>query len=344
MRSIVAASIIGVAGARMQCPGSPAWFTHAGLRMSNTADVSCDVVEAEIRARIAGENGWYDQHNRGSYTVQNYGGDVSASRVTGDGKYTDKIIFTLTEERGSCLIESCSESQVTSVADYGTNYCEQKLLICGSAEGCNVAHSDFTLSDEQTRTMAGATTGMDNCLLVKEEAKEEVKQPVEVAVEGYKCPGSASFTHAWIEVTSTADASCSQVHDEIVGRASSSSWVDPHNGGIYSVLDDSQNVIQTQRTTNPATSVGGQVYVDKQTFELIPVSGGCKIKGCSESQGNSVGDFSTNYCDLRNLWCGSADGCQTAVNPFTVVENTHHKSIGAGHDFSGCVVRSAMEV
>jgi len=336
----MAASIIGAVGARMHCPGSPAWFSHAGLRMSNTAGASCDVVKAEIQSRIAGENGWYDQHNRGTYTEQNFGGDVSATRVTGDGKYTDKIIFTLTEESGSCLIESCSESQVTSVADFGTNYCEQRLLICGSAEGCNVAHSDFALSGEATKTMAGATVGMSNCLKVEEEAKQQA----EVAVQRYNCPGSSSFSHAWIEVTATADASCSQVHDEIVARASSSSWVDPHNGGIYSVLQDGQSVIQTQRTTNPATAVGGKTYVDKQTFELSSVSGGCQIKGCSESQGNSIGDFSTNYCDLRNLWCGSEDSCESAANSFTVVENSHHKSFGAGHDFSGCVVRSAVEV
>jgi len=340
MRSMVAASMVGAVSATMTCPGSPAWFQHAGLKMTNVANVNCDVVKAEIKSRIAGENGWYDQHNRGTYEEQNYGGDVSATRVTGDGKYTDKIIFTLTDGPGSCQIESCSESQVTSVADYGTNYCEQRLLICGSAENCNVANSDFILTGERTTTMAGASVGMSNCLKVK----EDVKQQVEVANAGYKCPGSASSTHAWMEVTTQADASCAQVHDEIVARASTSSWVDPHNGGIYSVLEDSSDVIQTQRTTNPATAVGGKTYVDLQTFELQPVSGGCQIKGCSESQGNSMSDFSTNYCDLRNLFCGSADGCETALNSFTVQETSHHKSFGAGHDFSGCVVRTAVEV
>lgn len=169
MRSIVAASVVGAVVADYKCPGSPAFLTHAGLRMTSSAPVSCDVVKSEMKSRIAGENGWYDQHNRGTYTEQNYGGDLSASRLTGDGKYTDKMIFVLTPTGTGCKIEGCSEAQVTSVADFGTNYCEQKLLYCGSDEGCNVAHSDFANSEDETRTMAGAGTGMGNCLKVKEE-------------------------------------------------------------------------------------------------------------------------------------------------------------------------------
>merc|ERR1712070_1019908 len=112
----------------------------------------------------------------------------------------------------------------------------------------------------------------------------------------------------------------------IEARASGD-WVDPHNGGIYSVLSSSNGIINTQRTTNPATSVGGTVYTDKQTFELMTVDGGCQIKGCSESQGASVGDFSTNYCDMRNLFCGSSDGCVTAGNDFASTETSHKGSL-----------------
>jgi len=169
MRSIVAACVVGAVAGDYQCPGSPAHFTHAGLRMTSSAPVSCDVVKAEMKSRVAGENGWYDQHNRGTYTEQNYGGDFSASRLTGDGKYTDKMIFVLTPVDTGCKIEGCSEAQVFSVADFGTNYCEQKLLYCGSDEGCNVARSDFASSEIEKITMAGSTTGLGNCLKVRED-------------------------------------------------------------------------------------------------------------------------------------------------------------------------------
>merc|ERR1712183_482945 len=134
------------------------------MKITATAAASCDVVKAEMAARIAGENGWYDQHNRGTNTAESYGGDLSANRKTGDGKYTDKMIFDLTADGDNCKIEGCSESQVTSYADMGTNYCELKLLYCGTAEGCKVAKSDFTNSGEKTEARAGASTGMSNCL------------------------------------------------------------------------------------------------------------------------------------------------------------------------------------
>merc|ERR1712100_365647 len=150
-----------------------------------------------------------------------------------------------------------------------------------------------------------------------------VAAPVSVAAaDSYNCPGSGSLFHASMEVTVQADAACDVVQAEIEARASGN-WVDPHNGGVYSVLSSSNGLINTQRTTNPATSVGGVVYTDKQTFELTAVDGGCQIKGCSESQGTSVGDFSTNYCDMRNLYCDSGDGCATASNDFTSTEKCH---------------------
>merc|ERR1711862_1042164 len=88
----------------------------------------------------------------------------SASRVTGDGKYTDHIRFDLTPNGDKCNIAACSESQVTSVADFGTNYCNLKLLYCGSDEGCKVANADFTNSGEAAKGSLGAGSGMDNCL------------------------------------------------------------------------------------------------------------------------------------------------------------------------------------
>merc|ERR1719449_68514 len=97
-------------------------------------------------------------------------------------------------------------------------------------------------------------------------------------------------------------------------------------------------MIQTKRTTNPKKSFGHQVYTDKQTFTLSESSGVCEIAACSESQGSSLKDFSTNYCDLRNLYCGSADGCTPALNDFTSTQESVTASSGQS-DFSQCIVK-----
>merc|ERR1712113_811118 len=66
-----------VVGDAMTCPGSATILPHAGMKITATAAASCDTVKAEMKARIAGANGWYDQHNKGTYTEQSYGGDFS---------------------------------------------------------------------------------------------------------------------------------------------------------------------------------------------------------------------------------------------------------------------------
>jgi len=147
------------------CPGSSASI-HANAQLTATASASCDVVKQEIKDRLAGKNGWYDQHNRGTYTEVSpqSGVTVSATRLTGNGKYTDKMNWVLSGSGNTCNIQTCSESQVFSIADAGANYCNTKLLICGSDEGCNVANADFSTAGEQVTKSGGASAGMSNCL------------------------------------------------------------------------------------------------------------------------------------------------------------------------------------
>merc|ERR1712194_913555 len=118
LRTLLAVGI-AVATAKMTCPSTPAVLA-CGMRVTTTASASCADVLGEMKARIAGEYGaWHDPHHNGTYSVESYGGDFSTSRLTGDGKYTDKQIFTLTDQSGSCLIEACSRSQVNSFAGGG---------------------------------------------------------------------------------------------------------------------------------------------------------------------------------------------------------------------------------
>eukprot|EP00929_Paragymnodinium_shiwhaense_P024358 TRINITY_DN15011_c0_g1_i1.p1 TRINITY_DN15011_c0_g1~~TRINITY_DN15011_c0_g1_i1.p1 ORF type:complete len:475 (-),score=87.72 TRINITY_DN15011_c0_g1_i1:306-1730(-) len=170
------------------------------------------------------------------------------------------------------------------------------------------------------------------------ESEAEVKAE---AARGTKCPGSRSWIHASCKVTVSVASPCADVAAEILARAShDQGWVDPHNGGHYTILSHTATEINTERTTNPKTSVGGKVYTDKQTLTLIESSdhAACLVKGCSESQGFSVKDFSTNYCNLRNLYCGPEDGCKPVLHTFNTKETSVKASSGAGTDASQCIL------
>lgn len=311
------------------------------MKATATTDASCADVQSEIVARLSGTGNWVDPHNGGIYTLLSSENGVIASQRTtnpetsvGGQVYTDKQTFVLsTRDEGGCKIEGCSEAQGPSGADFSTNYCNLRNLYCGSADGCSPVSKDFTSTEVSHKgsLLAGHDFGV--CIVAPT-----------LAAQSYQCPGSGAAFHASMKVTATAQASCATVQKEIEARAGGGSWVDPHNGGIYSVLSSENGVVQTQRTTNPATSVGGQVYTDKQTFALSDSDGQCKIEGCSESQGASGADFSTNYCNLRNLYCGSADGCTAVTDDFASTEVSHKGSLLAGHDFSACIVKAAINV
>jgi hypothetical protein len=314
------------------------------MKVTSVASASCADVQSEIEARASGQNGWQDPHNNGVYSVLNSEQNlINTQRTTnpatsvGGQVYTDKQTFVLSDTDGGCQIESCSESQGTSVGDFSTNYCDQKNLYCGSSDGCSPVGKDFTHNEVDHKGSIGAGHDFGVCIVKTSELQAEV--------DGYQCPGSGALLHASMKVTATAAASCTDVQSEIQARASGQNgWQDPHNNGVYSVLNSETNLISTQRTTNPATSVGGQVYTDKQIFKLSDTDGGCQIESCSESQGTSVGDFSTNYCDLRNLYCGSSDGCEPVGKDFTHDETAHKGSVGAGHDAGACIVTKSVAV
>merc|ERR1712193_188815 len=174
-RALLVCSAIHVAVSAMVCPSTAAWGPACGMKVTTTASASCDDVKAEMEARVAGQYGaWHDPHNNGTYKVESYGGTFSTSRLTGDGKYTDKQIFSLTPSGSSCTIEACSRSQVTSILDMGTNYCDLKMLFCGSADGCKPVKHDFTLGTETTEKFSQSSVDMDSCLKVANSPEEPV--------------------------------------------------------------------------------------------------------------------------------------------------------------------------
>lgn len=155
----------------------------------------------------------------------------------------------------------------------------------------------------------------------------------------YQCPGSsAHFLHAWCEVTVAATEECHKVADEIVARVNGTSdgrWIDPHNSGTYTILGRSDSALNIKRIT------GDKLFTDKATITFQDASGNTGvIRASSESQVFSILDFSTNYCNLRMLYCGSAQGCQAVKHDFTFKETEVLASGGGGTDPNACGVRS----
>jgi len=180
---VVAMLSSAVAVVAYTCPGSPA-FLHASSKQTTRVDVSCDAWLGELRARVDGQpSAWHDPHNNGVYSITGSGdAQVSLERVTGNKKYTDKIIFTYADATtgSGCIIEGCSESQVTSVFDSSGNFCNLRMLTCGSSDGCVSVGTDYqsTLTDDQQSR--GASSAMSDCLVDAEsmQSTAELSQPV----------------------------------------------------------------------------------------------------------------------------------------------------------------------
>ena len=85
-------------------------------------------------------------------------------RRTGDNKYTDKILFTFSQSSDSCELQMCSESQVFSVADFSTNFCNMYLMFCGSSDGCPYVEHDFEYKEVKVSPSIGAGTSKTACL------------------------------------------------------------------------------------------------------------------------------------------------------------------------------------
>eukprot|EP00040_Diaphanoeca_grandis_P005439 m.32839 g.32839 ORF g.32839 m.32839 type:complete len:188 (+) comp16708_c1_seq1:50-613(+) len=181
---------------------------------------------------------------------------------------------------------------------------------------------------------------MLSLLLLPLAASMAVSNKVSSSCNEPKCLGSTIFhAHTYIDAT-ISGGSCWDLVTEIEARCEGKGgWVDPHNNGSYSFLGNVTNTdgsiaVTTQRTTGKAPH-----YLDKQTFILTPAANdamSCGISSCSVSQTASVADFSTNYCDLRMLYCGVADGCKTVTYNTTATETCVSASSGQ-HSASDCL-------
>lgn len=333
------------------CPGSPAWV-HASAKVMVTAKANCQSVMDEMVARVQAQDGeWHDPHNNGRYTLLAQSKtDASTlfanfSRTTGDGKYTDKLgfkFFVIGTEQ--CGVRACSESQATSIADFSTNYCNLRNLYCGSAEGCKPMKNDFIADETTVETSTGAGKDAKQCIVAEAAAEQfhsESGKLFPKFLETWSmCPGSPAWVHASAKVKVTARVSCQTVLDEMVARvqAQGGAWHDPHNNGRYKLLAQGKTDASTLFANFSRVTRNGK-YTDKLGFSFfVTGTDQCGVHACSESQVTSIADFSTNYCNLRNLYCGSAEGCKPVKSDFTTDETTVETSKGASKDAKKCIV------
>jgi hypothetical protein len=170
----------GAGAGTITCPGSPSW-QHAKCSMTvSFPSHTCAQVREEITLRLT-QTSWIDPHNNGTYKLTSTtdidsddgsdGGNevVTGERLTGDGKYTDKFVFTFTESSSSssssgCQVTACSESQVFSILDFSTNYCNLRNLYCNSSkDGCVTQQYDF-LDYEENYVKCGQNV-VEKCIV-----------------------------------------------------------------------------------------------------------------------------------------------------------------------------------
>jgi hypothetical protein len=157
-----------------ECPPTPA-TVHAKCAMTVQFDQSCDVVRTELIARLGAENNWVDPHNQGTYTLSEGSSDsnrLEASRLTGNKLYTDKLAFGFTDSSSpsGCAVSACSVSQVTSVLDMSTNYCNLRNLYCNSKQdGCPVVHHELTYKETYQNCWQ---RNASKCIAVREKMKD----------------------------------------------------------------------------------------------------------------------------------------------------------------------------
>ena len=76
------------------------------------------------------------------------------------------INMDFTDAGSSCAVTSCSRSQVFSIGDGSTNYCNQRLLLCGSQEGCPFSGLDTNYTETKVTTQSAASTNAKDCLAI----------------------------------------------------------------------------------------------------------------------------------------------------------------------------------
>eukprot|EP00039_Didymoeca_costata_P018126 m.332219 g.332219 ORF g.332219 m.332219 type:complete len:180 (-) comp16899_c0_seq1:22-561(-) len=147
----------------------------------------------------------------------------------------------------------------------------------------------------------------------------------------FACVREISHLHAHCQLSVTVNTSCAAFALEASARMRGlNNWTDPHNGGTYSQVSANATYVQGSRLTNSQPQ-----YKDDFDFMLTnSTPNTCTVTACSESEAYSYLDYSTNYCNLHNLYCGKAAGCTPVLYDFTSTETIKEC---LQHDTTQCI-------
>ena len=136
--AVLAATVAGILSVNVVRP------VRAGCVVTTYFSNPCSAVHSEMVKRVRGQYDiWHDPHNNGTYSFDGtqIRNELSLTRLSGSAsavKYTDAVHMVLTPstDGASCTMESTSDSQVFSILDFATNFCNINNLYC-SDELCH---------------------------------------------------------------------------------------------------------------------------------------------------------------------------------------------------------------
>lgn len=146
-----------------------------------------------------------------------------------------------------------------------------------------------------------------------------------------ECPRPRDFwLRAGCELTvSFVGMDCATVQKEVLARIQGQDdWVDPHGRGEYKLLSRSNpSGHPLEGFIQGSHHAGDGQSVDKFGLKFTEM-GGCIMSACSISPTVSIWDKSMNYCNIRNLYCGSADNCQVVHNDLSAGNGFEEQTSG----------------
>jgi len=369
MRSAIIGAMVATAAAQhMTCPTSRSSRAAKGpgaeMRIKDFTKANCGDVLAEMKARIDGQSTtWHDPRKIGKYDrkykVVTKNKDITSFSTSfetyNDKKYYEQI-FTLTSEwNGGCKIEACSICLAPSVFDMGNNYCNLKMLYCGSRAGCThvTDQGDLKCYGEQTSSFKkeDKTPFFSIAATAAKKGDSEVSRQVDLAkclqpaavpvqqAETMKCPDKA-YT-SWgeltgIKLTTVAETSCDKVLAEMKARVNGqkATWQDPRNKGVYTLtykeekdcagtlctsrlIDDEKMGGKADKKKDDGKEGGIFTNAGENVDEQIFTLTDEKRETC-KIEACSSNPMGNSYCDLKMLYCGKTDECKPVANDFAV--------------------------
>eukprot|EP00931_Biecheleriopsis_adriatica_P020362 TRINITY_DN13632_c0_g2_i1.p1 TRINITY_DN13632_c0_g2~~TRINITY_DN13632_c0_g2_i1.p1 ORF type:complete len:194 (+),score=23.62 TRINITY_DN13632_c0_g2_i1:74-655(+) len=158
------------------------------------------------------------------------------------------------------------------------------------------------------------------------------------------CPGSPVpwSEHASCSESIRFEASCADVQEEIEARIKQNADRKELPGNYSLIFEVADTCIKGSRATNPAADPGP--FTDLFGFVFSGSGQTCTVNSCSESQVPSHCDLSTNFCNMYNLYCNSAAGCEPILHDIsygfvTFGQNCNHGAACGGLEtkISECV-------